>query len=429
MKNWTRSLLSLALLTTVACSTWAQSDPQQVLKEIQAARTKAVNDARASGSLDVDALNKLVQEKATAAIAGMDPATIPAKDAYAWAEVFSLAGKHKETCDLCAKFLTTNPDPQRTFDAKMLMLSSCNALEEGHMLTMMVPTVEPPTPMASQQFLSSVVYEFTETVAKQMSVDEALKMLASAERNMKYEDPEAFAKRMVEAQLKRTPDGDAEKLKAQYLATAKTQRGSLEFAIAERRAELLADAGRKDESKAILEAFVAKTDPSDASYRRAKGSLTRMSMVGAPAPALTPERGYGKFEGLESLKGKVVLLDFFAHWCGPCINSFPDMKQLYTDLKPKGLEIVGFTTYYGYYKTERNLEKDAEYAKMKDFIADHQLPWPVVYGERTNFDAYGVTGIPHVTVIGRDGTVHSVKIGYSPATFKKFREEIEKLLG
>lgn len=108
------------------------------------------------------------------------------------------------------------------------------------------------------------------------------------------------------------------------------------------------------------------------------------------------------------------------------------MKKAFADLQPQGLEVVGVTTYYGYYKNEsnttRDMPRDTEFERMKTFVAEHELPWPVVFGERSNFDKYGVGGIPHITVIDRDGKVHSFKIGYSPASFAEFRKELEGLL-
>jgi hypothetical protein len=107
--------------------------------------------------------------------------------------------------------------------------------------------------------------------------------------------------------------------------------------------------------------------------------------------------------------------------------------KLYTDLKGKGLEIVGVTRLYGYIGQERARERDmpadTEFAKMGDFIKEKGLLWPVIFGGNDNFSNYGVSGIPHVTVIDRTGKVHSFKIGYSPESFANFRKEIEDLLG
>jgi len=109
--------------------------------------------------------------------------------------------------------------------------------------------------------------------------------------------------------------------------------------------------------------------------------------------------------------------------------SVPDMKQLYADLHDKGLEIVAVTSYYGFIKSERNLGEDQEFAKMKDFIAEKGEPWPMIFGDRTtNGGNYGVGGIPHWAVIGRDGKVAFYNIGYSPEIFKGFRKKVEDLL-
>ena len=71
---------------------------------------------------------------------------------------------------------------------------------------------------------------------------------------------------------------------------------------------------------------------------------------------------------------------------------------------------------------------DAEFAKMKDFIAEHAIPWPVVFVPKDDFTKYAVTGIPHVAVIDKQGKMHKIKIGYSASSFAPFRAEVEKLL-
>ena len=151
-------------------------------------------------------------------------------------------------------------------------------------------------------------------------------------------------------------------------------------------------------------------------------------MIAAPATPLTFEKTLGDFPGLAAWKGKVVIVDFFAHWCGPCRASFPDMKKLYADLHDKGVEVVQVTRYYGYFGATRDLSPDAEYAKMIDFKAQNELPWPMIFGDKANFEAYGVTGIPQTVVIDRAGRVHKIDIGYSSESFVEFRKAVEALV-
>jgi hypothetical protein len=108
------------------------------------------------------------------------------------------------------------------------------------------------------------------------------------------------------------------------------------------------------------------------------------------------------------------------------------MKKMYRELKDKGLEVVGITQYYGYYKSEnvqkRDMPKDTEFGKLKDYIEEWELPWPMVVGGKENFEAYGVGGIPQYVIIGRTGKVDSIDIGFSEELHKKFRAKVEKAL-
>lgn len=405
-----KKIFAIILLAGAAFSAFA-IDPDAEIKKINEYRNKQFADLRASGKqltqADVSRIDADIEKMAKDAVKGESADKIDAAKGLAWGLLFQLANDPKSACRAAERFLETKPEPVFTNAAVSLMLSSCNELGEGKMLRELIGKHDPGDFQTTLNLASQTAYLYADTIRKSEGLDAALKTIET----------------MTERVMALKPAD--EKQKASQL--------SYYGMLMESKAEFLEEAGRKKEALAALDSAISTIGESNPSARGLKGAKARMALLGATAPTLTFEKSYGTFTGLDSLKGKVVILDFFAHWCGPCIASFPDMKKLYADLQPKGLEIVGFTTYYGYYKTEnrdkRDMAKDVEFGKMGEFIKEHALPWPVVYGERTNFEAYGVTGIPHVAVIGRDGNIHKIKVGYSKDSFAEFRKEIEKLVG
>lgn len=101
---------------------------------------------------------------------------------------------------------------------------------------------------------------------------------------------------------------------------------------------------------------------------------------------------------------------------------------MYEENHAKGLEIAGITRYYGYYAQERQLTPDAEFAKMESFKTEHGLPWPIIFGEAENFEAYGVGGIPQYVVIDRAGKVKSITIGYNEELHKQLEKDVKEAL-
>ena len=119
---------------------------------------------------------------------------------------------------------------------------------------------------------------------------------------------------------------------------------------------------------------------------------------------------------LSSYKGKVVVVDFWATWCGPCFRSFPNIRALQERYKGYDVEILGVTSLQGRHvrryedgRTEnvdtRN-KPEEEYKLMKEFMKEHNMTWKVLFSEGSCFDKnYGVFGIPHVAIIDAEGVV------------------------
>ncbi|NUL82627.1 MAG: TlpA family protein disulfide reductase [Armatimonadetes bacterium] len=403
-----KSLVLLAVTLIAGLAIAVDKEPEEVIEAINKHRSSKLAEARtAQKPVDFNALNREIREMALEGVKGVDPSKIAPEKGYAWAQLYEMAEMPKEVCDAAKVYLTTNPAPAAKFDAQIKMATACNTLKEIDAVIELIAKMSPSNTNQARTLASQTAYVFSESIAGAVGAEKAIAALHSVKKNVM-----------------------AAEFSAQPADVAAKQNIAQMFA--EKEADLLITLKRKSDAIKVLEegitAVTAIGEDKGGLTRRLASKKTQINMVGTSAPALTSERGYGEFPGLEGLKGKVVLIDFFAHWCGPCKAAFPSMVEMYKDLKSKGLEIVGFTTYYGYYGTERNISKDDEFAKMKDFMAEHKMTWPVVYGERSNFENYGVTGIPHVALLDKDGNVSHIKIGYSEAGMKELRKKIEQLL-
>ena len=120
------------------------------------------------------------------------------------------------------------------------------------------------------------------------------------------------------------------------------------------------------------------------------------ALEGEPAPPLAVENWQtadGEPLTLADFRGKVVLLDFWGTWCGPCLAAFPELKELRERFGPDGFEIVGVHTTAGA-------------AEMAGYLAENPLPWPnAADADRATAAAYGVPSYPGVYLIDRAGTL------------------------
>lgn len=152
------------------------------------------------------------------------------------------------------------------------------------------------------------------------------------------------------------------------------------------------------------------------------GSFAQGKLIGAPMPKL--DIVWSSDESLSSfddLRGKVIVLDFWATWCGPCISSFPNVRHLQEHYEGHEVAIVGVTSVQGFVtngpdgQVRCDGDEAKEFAETQRFMAHRDMAWPVVFTKQDVFNpAYGVSGIPHVTIIDTKGVVRAS--GLHPAS-------------
>ncbi|MDZ4831575.1 MAG: TlpA disulfide reductase family protein [Phycisphaerae bacterium] len=175
-----------------------------------------------------------------------------------------------------------------------------------------------------------------------------------------------------------------------------------------------------------------------------EGAAMRGELVDHPVPNMTFLKVFGAdssgaqvdaapWKSLADLKGKVVVLDFWATWCGPCVGSFPKVKELRSQYPASDLEIVGVTSLQGFVVSPDHEKIDCkgdaakEQAELAKFLNAMGVTWTVGLSEQDVFNPdFGIQGIPHIAIIDQNGVVR--KTGLHPMNHDEIVKTIDELL-
>ncbi len=173
-------------------------------------------------------------------------------------------------------------------------------------------------------------------------------------------------------------------------------------------------------AKVQFEAYLKTAPAADVDRTRAQRFIQQPDLARARmAPAFSMTTLDGRHVSLDGLAGKVVLIDFWATWCVPCINALPQIRELAHQFAGQPLVLISIS-----------IDKDRDDAKWKQFVAKNHMTWLQVRdGSGDIAKLFGVTAIPHTFTIDANGVLADQEVGDSELghTIKKLCARAEQM--
>jgi thiol-disulfide isomerase/thioredoxin len=205
-------------------------------------------------------------------------------------------------------------------------------------------------------------------------------------------------------------------------------------------AEVLAGQGKNPEALDYLERAPRELPEVAGVEQQLASELSRYKQVGTEAAPIVAKFWLNPVADTLQLKGKVTLVEFTAHWCGPCRESYPGLKRLEARFKGKPFQVALATEIYGSFEG-RQVDKPVEIEADRGYYVEHHgFDVPVAINESARdeegnesaepslFQRYQVGGIPQIHIIDKRGVHRLIMVGYDDANEEKLAAFIAKLL-
>ena len=144
--------------------------------------------------------------------------------------------------------------------------------------------------------------------------------------------------------------------------------------------------------------------------------MPAIAEVSGEAPDFALKSAGGENIRLSELRGEVVLINFWASWCGPCRQEMPHLEALYQKYEPLGFELLAV-----------NVEQDRR--KADKMLKKQPVSFPVLFDDRNEVSKlYEVIAMPSTVIVDRDGNVRHVHHGYKPGYEQDYQQQVRSLI-